>query len=138
MSKLDRFKARAARWGQSITIHAWLSDPSGDYTDDPSGYPDPESDDYPDTVPEETYEDPVTVKGFVQPATTKDGGEQYVKTSWGEELQIGLRAFVPGDQDVAEKDKVVVASVEYWAARIQGFQDGDEVVYREVTLVEKV
>lgn len=138
MSKLDRFKARAARWGQSITVYAWQSDPSGDFVDDASGYPDPESGDYPVTVPEPTYADGVTVKGFVQPATTREGGEVFVKTSWGEEVQVALRAFVPGDQDVGEKDKVTVSGVNYWAARIQVFQDGAEVVHREVALVQMV
>ena len=118
MTKLEIFKVRAAQNGQSITIYAWASDPSGDYIDSASGYPDPEDDDYPETLPAPTYADAVTVSGFVQPATTREGGEVYVKTSWGDEVLIALRAFVPGDQDVGEKDKIVVSGVNYWPARI--------------------
>jgi hypothetical protein len=138
MTKLAQFKKRAAAYGQAITIAPFVSEPAGTYLDSNSGYPDPDSATYPAAVPGPTYGTPVTVFGFVQPARTGAKGEEYVKTPQGEEVQVALVAYVPGDQAVGVKDLVTTGGATYWVARVGEHAELDDVVFRRVDLVESV
>ena len=138
MSKQTQFAARAQAHGQQITIHPFSAWPSGDYLDSSSGLPDPEHKEYPATIPEPTYQDAVTVYAFVQPLTTQEGGEVYVRAPWGEEVRVALRAYVPGSQAVAHRDKIVYNSTNYWVAKVEEWKSGGVVVFREVHLTESV
>ena len=137
MSKLDQFKARAASKGQSVTLYPFSANPSGDYIDTDSGYPDPEDADYPETVPEVTYDTAVTVTGFVQPPTAGERGTRYIKTKHGEEIPVDLVFFCPGDQAVTVRDKIVYGGTNYEVRQIQEFRERSTVVFKEV-LLEKM
>lgn len=135
MGKLELFKARCAAHGQGITLYPFVANPSGTYVDTPSGYPDPESGTYPGTVPSVTYGTAVSLKAFVQPFRWKDqGGQAYVKNQHGEDVPIDLQAFVPGDQAVTVRDKVVWSGTNYEVLRIRDWLDGAVVVYKLVEM----
>ncbi|MBN1610367.1 MAG: hypothetical protein JW940_27310 [Polyangiaceae bacterium] len=138
MSKLDEFKKRAAAHGQDVTIHGFVSAPAGDYVDPYSGHPDPDDPDYPAAIPEPTYATAVTVKGFVQPARAQDGGERFVVASWGEEVKVAKVAYVPGDQAVGHRDKIITGGTTYWVAGLGEHDDQDATVMRRVDLTESV
>ena len=139
MSKLDAFKLRAAQHGQSVTIHPFSANPSGNYVDPNSGYPDPEDTDYPATVPGTTYGTAVAALGFVQPGGAgNQAGQRYVKTAAGEELPVDLVVYLAGDQAVTVRDKLVIDSVNYEVLQIQDSKDSATVVVREVALQKMV
>jgi len=138
MTKLTQFKKRAKAHGQAVTITPFVSEPAGAYVDSNSGYPDPDAATYPATVPGPVFGAAVTVYGFVQPARTGEKGEEYVKTPQGEEVQVALVAYVPGDQAVGVKDLVTTGGVTYWVARVGEHAELDDVVFRRVDLVKSV
>jgi len=142
MSKLQKFKRRAARRGQTVSLYAFSAWPTGDYVDTWSGEPDPDDVDYPATVPEPTYETAVSVTGFFQPATAQIAGasprDQPVRAPWGEEVQQAAIFYCPGDQEVSEKDKVVYGSDIYYVYSLSPRYDGSILVHTEVYLTESV
>jgi len=140
VNKLELFKLRASQHGQSITLYSFLANPSGTYVDANSGYPDPESPTYPATVPGVSYATtPLTVLGFVQPPTAGTvQGQRYHKTVAGEDIEIDLVAYLPGDQAVTVRDKLVVSAVNYAVVQIKDFSDGATMVMRECWLRKMV
>ena len=135
MNKLDQFRARCAQHGQNITLYPFVANPSGTYVDTPSGYPDPESATYPGTVPSVTYNAAVSLKAFVQPPQWKDEtGEDYAKRVHGEDLPVFLRVYVPGDQAVTVRDKLVIDGTNYEVMSIQEWSDGAVVVHKVLEL----
>jgi hypothetical protein len=140
MSKLDAFKLRATQHGQSVTIYPFSANPSGNYVDPNSGYPDPEDPDYPGTVPGTTYGTAVAALGFVQPGRVgnQTGGQRYVKTAAGEDVPVDLVVYLAGDQAVTVRDKLVIDGVNYEVLQIQDFKDSATVVVREVALKRMV
>ena len=135
MGKLEQFKARAAAHGQDITLYPFAVNPAGTYLDTPSGYPDPESESYPGTIPTVAYGPAVSLKAFVQPpARTREGGEAYVKGAHGEDVAIDLVAYMPGDQAVTVRDKLVIGGASYEVMRIREYADGATVVMKMVEL----
>lgn len=135
MGKLEQFKAHCAQHGQSITLYPFVANPSGTYLDTPSGYPDPESGGYPGAVPSVTYNTAVSLKGFVQPMVLKEqGGTMYVKGQHGEDVRIDLYAYIPGDQAVTVRDKLVIGGVNYEVMFIREWADGATVVFRRLDL----
>lgn len=124
-----------------MTIAPFSADPGdgSNYLDTYSDHPDPEDGDYPVAIPAVTYDAGVAATGFVQPAKTRDTqGLEFNQEVWGEEVQIGLVAYVPGDQAVGEKDKVTVSSVDYYAASVRPHEEGSTVIHRKVLLTQRV
>ncbi len=139
MGKLERFKARAAAHGQSVTLYPFLANPSGTYVNAASGYPDPESATYPATVPTVTYNTAVTVTGFMQTRRSDVfGGESYQKITHGEDIDYDLLFYAPGDQAVTTRDKVSWDGAEHTVQRTVDFMDGAVVVMRTWYLKKKV
>lgn len=137
--KLAAFKARAAAHGQDLTLYPFLANPSGAGVNAQSGYPDPESSDYPATVPTVTYGPAVTVRAFVQyPWSIVRGGSEYRKEPQGEVLVVDLKILAPGDQAVSVHDKLVYGGTEYVINRITELSDGGETVYRTLWCREKL
>lgn len=134
MGKLEQFKSRAAAHGQTITLYPFLANPAGTFVDVPSGYPDPESGTYPATVPAVTYGTAVSLMGFVQAIPMAEGGESYVKTAQGENVPVDMLAYMPGDQAVTVRDKLVIDGVSYEVLQIREFKDGATVVMKRVEL----
>jgi hypothetical protein len=134
MGKLEQFKLRARAHGQDITIYAFAANPSGDSLDPYSGEPDPEDADYPGTVPAVTEATAVTVTGFVQVPRSGEKGTRYARSVQGEEVPVDLVAFVPGDQAITVRDRIVYEGVNYSVMQIGDFRDGSTVVFRECLL----
>ena len=131
MGKLEQFKLRASEHGQSVVIYPFSAYPAGTYVDANSGYPDPESATYPGTVPGTTYATAVTLQAFVQMGTQ---GKTYKKQPQGEELPIDAMAYVPGDQVVTVRDKVVIGGENYEVMRIAEHQDGSTMIVKDCYL----
>lgn len=135
--KLDRFKARAAQIGQTVTLSPWVGWPTGGYTDPYSGEPDPDHASYPSSQPEPTYDTDVSVTGVFQHWRANQE-KRYVRTPWGEEVEIMAIFFCPGDQTIAVKDKIVFSSETYWVTRLQEWREGNDLVHVEAMLVQSV
>ena len=137
MGKLARFQKRLRQAGQSVTLYPYSADPSGDYVDPWSGWSDPEDPDYPDTVPDTTYGDAQSIKAFVQPLTTQDGGTVFARNVHGQDEPVQRVAHVAGDQAVTLRDKIVYDSLAHSIVRIEVFRDGDTAVLKAVYLRQK-
>lgn len=137
MSKLEQFKLRAERYGQTITIYPFVAHPSGDYVDPNSGYPDPEDPDYPASAPADSYGTAVAVKGFVQTTRWKDSGQWYVKQYQGEDEPTNWVAYLPGDTVVTMRSLLVVGADTYEVMRINENRENDAIVVHECFLRKK-
>jgi hypothetical protein len=139
VSKLTQFKARAAAHGQAITVYPFSAFPSGSYVDTWSSEPDPGSASYPSTQPSITYGTAVTVNGFFQPPSGTEAKEEVMITApWGDQVKVAARAYLPGDQAVQHRDKIVVGGVNYWVAGIAPWKDSTVTVINELQLVQSV
>jgi hypothetical protein len=141
MTKLAQFKLRAAAHGQALTVYPFAAWPAGTYVDSVWTHPDPDHANYPASptaIPGPTYGTAVVVNGFVQPARQEEKGEVYVEAVWGEEVKVALVAYIPGDQAVTLRDKIVVGGVSYWVARLGEHKDKATRVLWRAELTESV
>ena len=125
-----------------MTLYSFIAYASGDYVDPDWNEPDPESPDYPasGTAPGPSYGDAQSVKAMVQPISVgqSSAGESLVRTPWGEEVKVSLKAYFPYDVTVAHRDRITYGGVNHLVVGIGEWYDEGDLVFRKVLLKEEV
>ena len=135
--KAENFKNRVLARGQTVTLYSFVAYASGDYVDPDWNEPDPESPDYPasGTAPGPSFGDAQSVQAMVQPVQE---GESLVRTPWGEEVKVSLKAYFPYDVTVAHRDRITYGGTNYWVVGIGEWYDEGNLVFRKVLLKEEI
>ena len=136
-AKAENFKNRVSTRGQTVTLYSFTAYASGDYVNPDWNAPDPEDPDYPDsgTAPGPSYGDAQSVQAMVQPVSE---GESLVRTTWGEEVKVSLKAYFPYDITVAHRDRITYGGVNHLVVGIGEWYDEGDLVFSKVLLKEEV
>jgi hypothetical protein len=136
--RLNQFKQRAGKAGQTVSLFSFQAWPAGAYVDAYSDEPDPDHVAFPSTAPAITYAAAVSVRGFLQPMTTQEMKERLMRAEWGQDVEISAKFFCPGDQAIEVNDKVTYGGDTLYVAKTAQWEDGREVVYTETFLTREV
>lgn len=139
---LAQFKSRTAKGGQVIDLSRFSNLPGGEYVDSLGGGPDPDSESYPASRPQTTYDEPVTLSAFVQPGWSrtggKDGAEKKVTAVWGDEVVVNWVVYVAGDQTIESRDKMTYLGEDFYVAAINLYSIDTTIVYKQAFLTRSI
>ena len=140
MGKAALFAQRVARHGKAVTLYPFLGYATGTYVNAAWNAPDPNSATYPasGTAPGIRYNTGQAVKAIVQPARGTGGGQRFVRTPLGEEIEVRLRAYFAHAVTPGLRDRVVVDGTAFWIVTIEPWEDAGELIYRLAWLAQEV